>query len=112
MLAALDFDAIALREEFPEDIKDIPLFLELKGSGCIYLSADISQTTRMHEARALKESGVTSLFFGPFWNRLTLMGQAAWLVAKWPKIVAYAETIAAGTCAEMKQNGKVHIITT
>ena len=110
MLAALACDAVGLREQFPQDIKAIPLFLELAGSLCLYISADTSQTRRTHEARALKDTGVTSLFFGPFWNRLTLMAQAAWLIAKWPKIVAYAETMAKGTCAEMKQNGRVHII--
>jgi hypothetical protein len=86
MLKALSVDAVALREQHPQNIKDIPLFNELRGSDMVYIAADRRQRTRLAEARALKEAGVTCLFMGPFWDNMGLWAQAAWLVAKWPKI--------------------------
>ncbi len=59
MLAALGVNSVALRSEFVAAIEDVVLFSQLKGSGVVYLSADISQTTRTQEARALRECGVT-----------------------------------------------------
>ncbi len=106
MLRALEVDAVALREEYCESIGDIPLFGQLQGRRIVYVTADTRQLTRQHEARALKEAGVTGLFFAPFFQKLRLWDQAVWLVRRWPLIAGYAEGVKEGTCAEIKQNGK------
>ena len=54
----------------------------LKDTGWVFVTADTRITTRPVEAAALKESDVTALFLGPFWAKLTLWPQVAWLV-KW-----------------------------
>src|SRR5687767_6110672 len=109
MLKALDVDAVALREEYPPSITDEDLFAALRGSDRVFITADTSQTTRSHEARALIQAGVTALFFGRFWGKMILWQQARWLVTKWLKIDAFASSVAKGTCAEIQQNGKARI---
>ena len=107
MLCALGEDAEALRARHPEDIEDVPLFTEIgKRSDVVFISTDTSQRTRKDEARALKEAGVTALYFGPFFEQMKLWDQAVWLVKKWPIIKGFAEGVAKGTCAEIKQNGR------
>src|SRR5262245_34387054 len=102
MLKALDVDAVALRELFSQSIKDPDLFKELHGSDVVYIAADRKQTTRIAEARALKDAGITALFMGPFWDRMPRWQQATWLVTKWPLIDGFAAGVAKGTCAELK----------
>ncbi len=106
MLCALGVDAVALRDVYPEDTKDIPLFEYLRGSNVVFVSTDTSQMTREQEARALKEAGITALYFGPFFQRKRFWDQAIWLVRRWKTIEGVAEGVVSGTCAEIKQNGK------
>jgi hypothetical protein len=105
MLRALGEDAIALREELPEGIKDVPLFDQIKGKNLVFITTDTKQLTREDEARALKKAGNTALYFGRFFEKMLFWDQAVWLVRRWPKIKGFAEGAAPGTCAEIKQNG-------
>lgn len=105
MLRALGEDAVALSDGLPSDTKDVALFGHLRGRGLVFVSTDTSQLTRQQEARALKQACVTALYFGPFFQRMKLWPQAIWLVTKWPRISAFACSVATGTCAEIKQNG-------
>src|SRR6187551_436399 len=106
MLRALEVDAVALREELAENIKDPDLLAQMQGSDRVYITADTSQTTRLAEARALKEAGITALFFGPFWSKQKRWPQAVWLLKHWPLIDGFAAGVQKGTCAEIKQNGR------
>lgn len=107
MLHALGEHAVALRDEYAEDIDDVTLLSRLRGPHLVFLSTDTSQLTREQEARALKQANVTAIFFGPFFERMKLWPQAVWLVTKWPKIKGFAEGVIPGTIAEIKQNGSV-----
>jgi hypothetical protein len=106
MLCALGEDVVSLREEYPEGIQDVPLFEKLRGRHLVFVSTDTSQLTREHEARALQRSGNTALYFGPFFEKMTLWDQAIWIVRRWQKIKGFAEGVVPGTVAEIKQNGK------
>ena len=106
MLKALGVDVIALREEFPQDTKDTQLFEHLHGRNVVFVSTDTSQLSREQEARALKGARITALYLGPFFQRMKGWDQAIWLVRRWKVIEGFAEGVAAGTCAEIKQNGK------
>ena len=107
MLRALGEAAEALRDNHPQDIEDVPLIQELLGRpDLVFISTDTSQTTRLEEAKALKQAGNTALYFGPFFQKMKLWDQAVWIVKNWPKIRGFAEGVAKGTCAEIKQNGK------
>ena len=106
MLLALDVDAGALREEFPEDISDVELFAQLRGRDHVFITGDAGIRRRVAEARVLRECKVTSLFLGPFWAKKTFWPQAVWLVSRWEKIDAFASNVQPGTCAEIKHNGK------
>ncbi len=105
MLAALDVDATALRDEFDASIKDVDLFPKLHGRNLVFVSGDIRIRTRLAEAQALHSCGVTALFFDRFWGKMTFWQQASWLVAKWPKVNGFASGVTLGTCAMIRQNG-------
>ena len=49
MLCAPEVDAVALREQFPVDIKDVQLFQNLHGQQIVFISTDTSQLTRENE---------------------------------------------------------------
>jgi hypothetical protein len=110
MLEALGVEAVALREQFSEHIQDPALFESLKGTGVVFVSSDTSQTTRSHEARALREAGITAIFFGPFWGKMQFWDQAVWLMRRWPLIDGFCCGVDLGTCAEIKQNGRARVI--
>jgi hypothetical protein len=110
MLAALGVDAVALRDEFPEDIKDVALLRALRGREVVFVAADRRQLTRIHEAAELRSARITALYFAPFWSKQELWDQAAWLVKRWPKIDGFANGVAQGTIAEVKQNRAALVI--
>lgn len=107
MLRALDVEAVALREQFPESTDDIVFIEQLSQKEVVYLTADRKIKTRQIEAQTLKLARVTSLFPGPFWSKKNFWQQAAWLIAKWPSIEGFVESVTRGTTAEIKQNGKI-----
>jgi hypothetical protein len=110
MLRALGEDVESVREKHPEDTDDISLFSELTGrANLVFISTDTSQKTRKDEARALRQAGISALYFGPFFERLKMWEQAVWIVKHWPKIKGFAEGAAKGTCAEIKQNGRAFV---
>jgi hypothetical protein len=109
MLRALHVDVVGLREVMPADTKD-PDFLgdlRTKHNIDVFISNNTAQRTNAVEAKLLKASGVTSLYFGPFWSRMTFWPQAKWLVNKWETIDNYAGSAAKGSCADIKQNGRM-----
>lgn len=111
MLKALGVDAMALRSQFSENIKDVDLFQQISGSDSVFVSCDLSQSTRPLEIRALKESGVTAIYFGPFWNKMLFWDQAIWLVGHWQSIDRFCSSVVQGTFAEIKRNGKAMVFT-
>ena len=107
MLAALEeFEVVALRDKFSQDIGDVELFHALAGTGYVFVTCDDRQKSRQCEARALQEAGLTALWLGPFWSKLMFWDQAKWIITRWPVIHGYVQGVAPGTCAEVKQNGK------
>jgi hypothetical protein len=110
MLAALEEyeEVVALRDRFAPNIEDIPLFQALKGSGYVFITCDDRQRFREQEARALKDSGMTALWLGPFWDNKGFWDQAKWIIYRWPLIDGYVKGSVPGTCAEVKENGKSH----
>lgn len=106
MLRALDCDVDALREHFAANIKDPDLLAALAGRHVVFVTGDRRMTTRPHELAALKASGVTAIFLGPFWSKLGFWKQATWLVHRWPALDAFSNVVARGTFAEVSQGGK------
>src|SRR5688572_7918091 len=100
MLAALEvFDeVVALRDVYPEDIDDVDLFNALRGTEYVFVTHDQRQRTRQRESEALLDSGLTSLWLGPFWGKLPFWGQAKWIITRWETIDGYVRGVAVGTC--------------
>jgi hypothetical protein len=79
---------------------------QLRDQGFVYVTADYRQKTRPHEARAIKEAGLTSLFLGPFWAKKDFWEQAKWIITRWQKIDGYVQGVAQGTCSEVQESGR------
>lgn len=106
MLRALDEDVTPLRELFPQNITDEELLAAISPP-TVFVTADLRQQTRVHEAKAMKASGCTVLFFSRFWGkRMNLWQQAIWLLRRWEVIRNYCEGVAVGTVSEVQQNGR------
>jgi hypothetical protein len=108
MLSALGVDAVALRHLYPTDVKDIAFLGELKTKHRVdvFISDDSAQRINPIEAALLRQSGVTCLHFNQFWGKLKFWQQAKWLVSHWEKIDGFARGVVAGTCADLKANGR------
>jgi len=108
MLKSLGIDAIALKDVYPGSTEDVKLLTDMKdGRYDVFISNNTEQRKIPQERHALKESGVTSLYFNPFWGKMVFWDQATWLVKHWPKIDGYCRGTAKGTCADLQQNGEV-----
>jgi len=110
MLAALGIDAKPLRDIFPQDIKDIDFLPQLRDTGWVLVTGDTSIVTRRAEAIALRKSGVSALFLGPFWLKLTLWPQATWLVTRWPEIDAFMQNQLGSVYVELRQRGRPRFV--
>jgi hypothetical protein len=111
MLRALDVDIVALRELYTADTKDPQFLGELKRKHGVdvFISNDTSQRTNPVEAKLLIESGVTSLYFNPFWSKKKFWDQAKWLITRWEKIEGFVRGATAGTCADLQESGRSRI---
>lgn len=108
-LRALDKDVTHLKREFAENVQDPEFLRELKNRHDVYVTYDHKQRTRLAEAAAIKESGVTALWFGPFWGKMEFWPQAKWIITHWEQIERFAESVVPGTCAEIKQGGRAMV---
>jgi hypothetical protein len=109
MLRPLGVDVVSLREKMPASTKDPDFLGDLVSKFLIdvFISNNTGQRTNIVEAALLKSSGVTSLYFMPFWSGLGFWSQAGWLVNKWNMIDGYAKTTTQGSCADIQQNGRM-----
>jgi hypothetical protein len=110
MLAALGVDAIALRDKFPVDVKDTEYLPQLRNTGWVLVTSDLRIRRTKTEAKALMQSGVTSLFLGPSFMKMRLWQQATWLVTHWPQIESSANQLSIGTAARIEYNGTLRIV--
>lgn len=110
MLAAIEVPVVALRDEFSTDIQDPDLLRNLKGTDYVFVSSDQRMRRNPIEASLLKQAGVTAIFFGPFWGKMTFWSQAKWLVTRWERIHGFVDGARKGTCAEVQQSGRSRVI--
>lgn len=111
MLRALDVDAVALRECFPADVPDTEYLSHLASTGCILLTCDRHIRTRKAEVKALRQSGVSALFFNAFFAKKALWDQAHWLIKNWPRIEEHCRAAPGGSYAEVRERGQIRQIT-
>ncbi len=111
MLAALEVEAVALRESFDESVEDTVFLASIKGKHDVYITYDHKQKSRRSESLAIKEAGVTALWLGPFWGKKTFWDQAKWIITGWEKVDAFAGSVVPGTCAEIRENGRAMVFT-
>lgn len=107
MLRALDVNVVALRENYPANTPDIDIFNALADSNYVFVSQDRKQLTRIAEAHALRASGISAMYFGPFWSDLGFWEQAVYLLRFWPAWDTTLSTLTPGTIVEARQRGKL-----
>ncbi|MDQ6833619.1 MAG: hypothetical protein M3008_09480 [Chloroflexota bacterium] len=83
---------------------------QLRDSGWVLVTTDRHMKTRQIEAAALQASGVTALFIRRFYSKLDFRQGVRWFVTRWPEIAGFAERVATGTVAEIRQNGTARIL--
>ena len=106
MLVSLGVEIVALRDCIPSDTQDCDFLADLKKvhGADVFISNNTAQRTNPIESRLLKQSGVTSLYFMPFWSKLKFWPQAQWLLNHWEMLDGFAAGAAAGTCADIQSN--------
>ena len=108
-LHAVDDDVRALSDEFPTNVEDVDLILALGERGWVLISHDRSMRTRPKEAAALRQSGITAVYLGPFWRKLRRWDQFVWLARNWPKIQEFVNSNPRGTIGVAQQNGNIKV---
>lgn len=108
MLGALEVEIFALRDKLPQDTKDVDFLGDLRSKHGVdvFISANTAQRVNRIEARLLRQSGVTSLYLGPFWGKMRFWDQAKWLVKHWEQNDGFCRGAAQGACADLQQNGR------
>lgn len=108
MLKALHVDIVALREIYPQDVKDPDFLGDLKKVHNIdvFISHNHRQRSNPVEATLLRQSGATNLHFNPFWGKMVFWEQAKWLIKHWETIEQFSQSTPPGTCADIQQNGR------
>lgn len=78
MLRALGVDAVALRDIYLQNVKDVDFLGEMHEKHGIdaFFSHNTAQRTHPVESVLLKGSGVTCLYLNPFWCKLGFWQQA------------------------------------
>ncbi|MGD9856910.1 MAG: DUF5615 family PIN-like protein [Planctomycetaceae bacterium] len=109
MLSALGKDTVALRDRLPSNTTDVDVFAYLKGSDTVFVTVERRMRGRPVEVAAIKASGVTSLFIGPFYAKLGFWPAAEWFIRRWPTIEGFALGAKKGMCALVQQNGKSRV---
>ena len=110
MLRALDVEVYPVREPLSADATDEAILAFLKEHPYVWISADRKQTTRPTQAALLRAAKTTALYLGPFWSKLFGWDQAVWMIRRWQLIEGFVKGTAAGTVAEIKQNGRSQIL--
>lgn len=107
MLRALNNDVFAIRELLPANTSDEDIFEALRIREMRFVSGDRKILSREYQVLALRQSGISAIFFSPFWNNLPFWDQAAWLVRRWPAIEEGFLTYRHPCHLIIQQNGKV-----
>jgi hypothetical protein len=111
-LVELGEDVTTVRDEFGPDAKDLEWIPEAAKKGWVILTADNRLLRNPSEKEMLKKHKASLLVINPFFNKqnVDLWGKAAWIVSRWKKIRGFADGMAKGTVARVKQNGTCEIV--
>jgi len=92
-------------DKFPREASDEAILYALaEEGGWTILSADPDTARLRHQRRALRACKVTVFALAPAWRELTLWGQAALLVQRWPSIERAADATEPGATVEIPVN--------
>ncbi len=107
ILRELGVDVTALRDQFPPDTKDRDFLPHLNGDDHVFVTCDKRILTRQIEALALKECGVSAVFFKNFWPNMGIWEQAQWITRHWRTIEATTNGFRSPSYFEVNHNGKL-----
>lgn len=110
ILKLLGVQAKTLRDEFGASIPDVDYLNRLRGTGWVLVTADRHILRRRFEREALRASGVTALFFEPFWLKLDIWAQVSWLTKRWPEIDQFVAGRVPGALIRVSQRGRLDML--
>ena len=110
ILTLLGVQTKTLRDEFGASVHDVDFLNRLRGTGWVLVTADHHILGRRSEREALRASGVTALFFEPFWLKLDIWAQVSWLTKQWPEIDRFVAGCASGTLIRVSQRRRLVLI--
>lgn len=104
-LRELGFDVSHVREEFGERAQDVDWIPATGARDAILLTADERIRYRSLERRALEGAGITTIFLQPFYMRLGMVKQAAFLLTHWDELMSTVADMPTGTHFKLYHNG-------
>lgn len=111
-LAALDYDVIHLRDEFPGDTPDEEWMPSCARKGWVAISHDRNIQAKPHLRETLEACGLVIFFMPKSMNSLDPREMMIALLKAWPNIEAAAATARAGRrWFVVRLNGKVESVT-
>lgn len=107
ILRALEADVLHLRDEFPPNTLDEDWIPTAGERGWMVVTADEGLYRNRLQREALRQNHVSVLFLPDGFLKKGRWEQAAWIVARWPKIDAQVQALVRPCLVRVTDNGKV-----
>ena len=101
---------LALRDEFPTNVKDVDWIPVAGEKGWIVVSRDHNQRRRTAEFQALVENNVTALYIRQSGNAVQLFDDAARIIRNWPKICNWGVSASPRTLAKLNTKDQIEVL--
>lgn len=89
--------SVALRDLFPENIKDIDFYARLgREKDLVVISKDVAQAKRKPERMAILRSGVIAMYLAPAVEKMPPVQQTATMLWHWDAIVRQRKSLENG----------------
>lgn len=97
--------AVALRDKFAQDAKDIEWIKKLENEGgWVVVSADKRITRNKIERDAFRSTNLIGFFLAPGWSKITIIEQTARLLLWWPRLKVQTNLVRGGSAFELPIN--------
>jgi hypothetical protein len=106
-LCALGADAVHLKSQFRQTVRDTDWIPQVAGEGMAAVTADLGIRTCYEERCILRDCGLRAFFICRQASQMLFWEQAAWFIRHWPEIERVAFRARPGECFDVGHNGKV-----
>jgi hypothetical protein len=107
VLRTLDYDAVHLREHFPDNAKDEQWLPVVGRNGWAILTVDLRIANSRSTQELLKSADTVAVFLYPSFQKMGRDKQVAWIIEHFAEIKRIVESTKRGTNLLVRQNGKL-----